>query len=621
MLRQAASILTPPPLRTADEWADASRKLPLGSAEPGSWRTSRTPYMREIYRACSDYRYSYVVGVMGSQMGKSEWLLNVIGHRLTDGPYMPVLVVQPTEKAARSFSNDRFQKMVSSTPTLRDRLHPGHADKVTEKFFAGIRCGFGWAGSATELASHPAGLVVVDELDRMDADVAGEGDPVTVVSARTFTYVGAKILIASTPTIDSASAIWRWYQSGTMFKWCWPCPSCGELFVPTLAALKWDSEADEQQIETDAYVECPHCAAHIDDRNRTAMNEAGQYVPHALDDKGDEVRIDEQKQTDIASFWVSGLASPWVTFGASAVMLHRAYASRDQDRIQAVINTRGGEPFRMRGDAPDWTQVMQLRQPYKPGQVPRGVQLITMGVDVQKNGLYYVIRGWGHNSESWLLRHGYIPGETEYDNVWVMLGQVQTALIETEWRVHRVFIDSGYRPGDKIKRPENQVYAHVRRHQGLAYATKGHDTQDRPIKAVDIDVNVAGRTVKRGVRLFHLDTDFLKQWLYTRIRWPAGEPGGFHLHEDADEDYCKQVTSESMIVKSSGRRMWVKNYHDNHYLDCEVNAFAAAMTLQVHALHPLPDAPSKSATATKHEAPNKPAFIQRTPQQSWFRRG
>jgi hypothetical protein len=67
--------------------------------------------------------------------------------------------------------------------------------------------------------------------------------------------------------------------------------------------------------------------------------------------------------------------------------------------------------------------------------------------------------------------------------------------------------------------------------------------------------------------------------------------------------------------------MWVKNYHDNHYLDCEVNAFAAAMTLQVHALQPLPDAPSKAALTAKNEAADKPAFIQRTPQQSWFRRG
>ena len=30
-----------------------------------------------------------------------------------------------------------------------------------------------------------------------------------------------------------------------------------------------------------------------------------------------------------------------------------------------------------------------------------------------KNGIYYIIRGWGFNSESWKLANGFIPGETD----------------------------------------------------------------------------------------------------------------------------------------------------------------------------------------------------------------
>lgn len=616
--RIATEILNPPPLRTADEWADENRMLPIGSAEPGRWRTSRTPYMREIYRAASDHRYKFVVAAMGSQMAKTEWLLNVVGHRLCDGPFVPALIVQPTEKAARSFSNDRFQKMIESTPALSERLHPGHADKVTEKFFAGIRCGFGWAGSATELASHPAGLVVVDELDRMESDVAGEGDPVSVVSARTFTYPHAKILVASTPTVDPFSAIWKWFRAGTMYKWAWHCPQCGGRFVPMLSMLKWDSSASEDAIRKDARIECPHCQAMIGDKYREEMNNGGEYVPHMIDDKGDEVETDEPRRTEVASFWVSGLASPWVSLGDSAVMMARAYASRDQEKIQGVINTRFGELYKLHGDAPDWTQVYGLRLPYLPGDVPHGVQLITMGVDVQKRGVYYVIRGWGFNSESWLLRYGFVAGETEYDNVWVALGHVQGELIKTEWQVHRVFVDSGYRPGDKSRRPENQVYAHCRRHHGLVFPTKGHDSQDRPIRPVDIDINVAGRVLKRGVKLFHLDTDYLKQWIYSRIRWPAGEPGGWHVHEETDEDYCRQIVSESLIIKPSGKRVWVKNQSDNHYLDCEVNAYAAAMTLQVHALPQLER--KQPETQPQQPPPKQGGFINRPQGGSWFRR-
>ena len=41
--------LTPDPLLTVSEWADKHRVLSSKAAsEPGRWRTSRTPYLREI---------------------------------------------------------------------------------------------------------------------------------------------------------------------------------------------------------------------------------------------------------------------------------------------------------------------------------------------------------------------------------------------------------------------------------------------------------------------------------------------------------------------------------------------------------------------------------------------
>ena len=116
LLAQAGDIVEPPPNRTADEWADACRILPEGSPEPGPWRTDRVPYTRDIYRAFSDPRYTTIVGVMGAQMSKTELLLNVLGHRFTDGPYVPALDIGPTEKQVRSMSNDRVMKMLRSTP-------------------------------------------------------------------------------------------------------------------------------------------------------------------------------------------------------------------------------------------------------------------------------------------------------------------------------------------------------------------------------------------------------------------------------------------------------------------------------------------------------------------------
>ena len=116
-----------------------------------------------------------------------------------------------------------------------------------------MRFGFAWAGSPTELAGHPAGLVLVDERDRMDDDTGGEGDPVELAEARIATFPDGKVLVVSTPTKGTLeveeneatglshfkvsdtieSPTWKLWQEGTRFEWAWPCPDCGELQFPT----------------------------------------------------------------------------------------------------------------------------------------------------------------------------------------------------------------------------------------------------------------------------------------------------------------------------------------------------------------------------------------------------
>jgi phage terminase large subunit GpA-like protein len=226
--------------------------------------------------------------------------------------------------------------------------------------------------------------------------------------------------------------------------------------------------------------------------------------------------------------------------------------------------------------------------------------MITIGVDVQKLGLYWVARGWSFNSESWRLGGGYIPGQTEYDGVWLLL----TRIIEKDWngmRARCVFVDSGYRPGDRDRRPDHMVYKYARQYAGLVWPTKGRDKLDAPLMGKKIDVTLSGKTHRGGLQLWHIDTDYYKSWLHSRINWPEGEPGGFHLERTCDDDYCKQMTAEEVLTMPSGRRVWRKLREDNHYLDCEVNAAAAASKMQVHTL------PDLSIKVAEKKAPTTPS--------------
>ncbi len=593
-------MIQPPPNRTADQWADQNRILPPESPEPGRWRTSRIPFFRPIMRAFSAGDVELIVIVCGAQMGKTEAMMCVLGHRFDDGPRVPTLWIAPTQKSVKSLADDRVMKMLRATPALWRILEKGRRNRVVEKYLAGVRLGFGWAGSATELASHPAGLVLVDERDRMISDVEGEGDPLVLARARTKNYPLRKIGVSSTPTIEGSSPIWSLFLEGTAQKWAWPCWHCTELFVPSLKLLRWPDKATPAEARAKASVVCPHCGAELHDHHKPKMNAEGRYLASVIDANGDEQLEDAPAPNATASFWISGLASPWQTFGEIAQLLVAAYRSREPERIQGVVNTYGGEVWRVSGEAPEWESVFNTRGGYGRGQVPPGVRFLVMGVDVQKEGLWWAIRGFGVNAESWGIDHGYLFGETEYDNVWITLGSHVQKLVGDR-RLDRVFIDSGYKPGSLYRRPQNVIYSFCRRFRGLVYPTKGWRQQDKPLKANDIDLTVGGRTLRAAVKLWHLDTNYLKTWIYAQIQRPEGEPNTWHSHAQIDEEYCKQLVSEERLVKASGEVAWLEK-GPNHLLDCETLCFAAALSLNVWALRaddPLPEPPEKSSQKGK----------------------
>ncbi len=537
--------------------------------------------MRDIMRAFSDSRYHTIVGVTASQMGKTELLLNIVGHRFTDGPFYPGMYVGPTEKNVRSMSNDRFKDLFRYTPALSKRLQKGHADKVTEKFINGVRFAFAWAGSETELSAFPCGFVLMDERDRMSNDVQGKGDPVEIVRARMKNFPNKKLGVFSTPTLEGASPIMDLFEQGTMMKWAWPCPHCQEYFIPLLELLWWPEKATPKEAFYKAEIVCPECGTGIKPVQKIMMQLEGKYLPHRLGENGEHIRIDHPIDTSTASYMVNGLASPWRSFGESAELIVQAYRSKSSEKIQSVVNVEFGQTFKVSGDAPEWESVLQCRAPYRPGELPNDVQIITMGTDVQQNGLYYVIRGWGYMMESWLLRYGFIDGDTDFDDVWIHHTRAAMELFNDR-AINRGFIDSGYRA--------TKVYQYCRTQHGLLFPSKGHAQQDRPIKTRDIDITHSGRTIKNGVRLYHLDSDYMKTWIHNRIRSTVnGEEYGFHLHEQTTEEYARMIVAEEVVQKPSGHRVWIlsKKGADNHYLDCEANALAAAINLQVHALQPI----------------------------------
>ena len=117
---------------TISEWADANRYLSSkSSAEPGRWRTDRTPYLREIMDELSPRSNTQrVVFMAGAQVGKTEAGNNWLGAIIDLFPG-PVLAIQPTVDIAMRFSKQRIATLIEESPRLRDKVRPhGHGIAV-----------------------------------------------------------------------------------------------------------------------------------------------------------------------------------------------------------------------------------------------------------------------------------------------------------------------------------------------------------------------------------------------------------------------------------------------------------------------------------------------------------
>lgn len=626
MLGDAAETLAAVPPRSPDEWASATRVLPRGAAEPGPFKPERTPYMIPVQRAVKDPRVHRITVVCGSQMAKTDTVMNIICQKLDDDP-QPIVYVGPTRSNVEKIIEPRLLAAMRSSASLWKKVQRGRAASKTAKRVAGVLLRLAWSGSASELASQEAALGILDELDRMGLDVEGEGSPIELLDARLATYPDHKMVLTSTPTegvvvadrdeatglyrwrpadpTEVASPIWQMWQEGTREEWAWPCPHCDEYFVPRFSLLRWPEDAGAARAKREARLCCPACGALIEDRDKDRMNARGTFVAPGQSILKTGELAGEAEPNDHRSFWISGLCSPWKSFGDRAGGFVSAVRSGDINRIKGVVNTQLGEVWQIGGDAPDWHEVQKQRGEFPSGHVPDGALALTCGVDVQKHRLVYAVRAWGYGMESWLVAWGDLWGDTDQADVWAQLHQLRGREFgDRKMPIRRMVIDSGYKPGED--QADHAVYRFCRETGGQAVAAKGHDSLSRPLYAAEIDVRLSGQLIRKGLQLWHLNSDFFKSFVHGRLRLPVDAAAGrWHLPADVSEDYCQQVTAEARVAKASGKATWIRRRRENHALDCEALNVAAAYMLGAHMLQ-RPEQPKQDAAAGPAPAPQGP---------------
>lgn len=581
-ISRAIAGIRPPEQLTVSQWADKKRKLSQeSSAEVGQWRTSRTPYLKDIMDAFNDPVLRHIAVVASSQVGKSECINNMIGYIIDQDPGS-ILFIQPTTIDAKDYSKLRIAPMIRDTKCLKNKVADPKsresANTILQKSYPGgilTMCG---STEAHALCSKPIRYIFGDERDRWATSAGNEGDPWELATARQITFYNAKSVEVSTPTVKGASAIERAYGDGTMERWKTRCPHCEEYSEITFENIRFEYETTEVGNDkvydiTEIHYVCPCCGGVSSEREIKAQ--PSKWVAD---------NPDAYKQHQTRSFWLSSWVSPWASWKSTILQYLKAIGN--SKKMQVVYNTRFGLLWEDRGDLEDEESVMARREDYgtnedgSPVELPEGVLYLTCGVDTQDDRLEYEVVGYGHFDESWGIKKGIIMGRPDTDEVWQRLDDIIDHVYRFKsgigLRVSTTFVDEGGHFTQDVR---------MRCRERLAkkvFAIKGRGGQDIPFtsppKKQKIVVN--GRALGM-CWVYEIGVDAGKQLIMDNLR--VQSPGSKYCHfprrDDYGPTYFKGLLSERLVYKNGHKHPWqwekIPGHERNEPLDCRDYANAA----------------------------------------------
>lgn len=513
-----------------------------------------------------------------------------------------------------------------------------------------------------------------------------EGAAIDLMRTRTDAFPDHKIVVVSSPTVEGLGISVEYTSSDQAVYQvpCPHCGQFQRLVfsMDGTGGVRWDGGVGveltpiehaehRQRVRKTAWYECEHCEEVIENQHKFQMIRCGVWVrpkqrvliddgwlPKLVDpadprtkENGFTVHRDhpnnrydswpagvaiegDMPETDNRGYQLSQLYSPFRTFGDIAEEFVRYYG----EPPRTWFNTRLGEPYRPKGTRKDEHLILELAKdtpeghtPYKVGVVPGPVSpehrgtgpLVLIGaIDVQAEGVWYTVRGWGEMERSWLIEYGYVPCPSTQPNLmidpetdevvditngeviqgrraeefrdnwaqvealiakrWPIQGDEKSGSMDVRWWA----IDAGFRSWE--------VYRLVRRMPDRIMAVKGRATMPSPWKvytAEEVEGDRVHEARGRGVagEILMVHTDYWKEYVHGHLELRPPMFGAWHWPIDLTQEYPHHITAEELVTKPSARgidRKWQlrPGRKDNHLLDTEVYGCALADHLGVRDL-------------------------------------
>lgn len=577
---------------TVSQWAEKYRILDDSSNLSGRWSNDVTPYLVGIMDAFNNPYIREIYFCKSSQIGGTEALINILCYLIMEQP-APTMIVYPSDDLAKDVSNDKLKPAFRLIPEVRSIFYENSSKELRLKFKTMLLYLRG-AGSPAKLASKAIKYLFFDEIDKMGGASKKEASPFNLAMERTKTYKSqSKVYACSTPTLRT-NYIWNLHDNADeVLHYFVPCLHCGEMIELVWKQVIFDKDEEKkmspyERAKTAVYV-CQECGCEILDSDKPKMLREGKWVP---------VKKRGIGQAKSVGFWINSLYSIFVTWADAAEEYLKSY--EDPELYQNFVNSWLAEPWEDTKLKTTEDLVMERQTELPELVVPSWAKLLTGGVDVQENCLYYTIRAFGDFTTSQNVTHGQVSSFWDIERI--MNSEFRTEDGRT-MIVNLVLIDSGYEA--------DATYDFCVDNSDWALPVKGSSNAMRDRYKISKVDKASSKAY--GMQLVLVDGGKYKDSIAARMKKENGT-GSWMVYQGCDEEYAKQVTAEHKVTERSNngqvKTVWVlKHSHaDNHYLDCEVYAMAAAEMRGVKTLHLMPD--------REEEAVQEDAYA---PEETWIR--
>lgn len=598
LLENGISLVKPPENISTVECSEQYRyiSVPKGNGKQ-LWSRSLTPYNVGPMDALDNPKVQEVVMPKPARSGGTVVFENYAFKLMRFGPMVDIGWYLKSDSEVQAYADGGFASLFDLHSEVKEKIGKSRTDNRTDhKVISGRKFDL-LPANPTKMTNRQWGFMVGDEIDTYQPRICASFLQQARIRGRALGS-NRKVGMASHPDRGWSTGIASAWITTSRGIYVMPCAECGHWASPYPTKFWKDVpryrlfyQKAEAGTEHDVRVElaketacmaCPHCSYPLDDEQRHAMVDLGQWMHRGQTLDAQLGICGEAEENESMGFWVHGLMSKMVTNAELARDLEEALITYETTRkilqLREVVAKVFGEVFEGTGKSSnmDGEALHKRRETaskrgegFEIGTVPDSVKFLTQSIDVGHSKFDIGLWGWDEESRSWMIDRVTIKQRVWPDGIardirpaerledWMVLAPYIDRKLplasnpEQGIPIAITCIDTGdgnvtWKAYEFIRRMDDRRWGDFRAVKAIKGATSAK-APEVPPSGTPIAKDQDGKEVKPVIRMFSLGVHKLKEQAVERIGVDDDGPGQCRFADGISRRHMDEFFGERLI--------------------------------------------------------------------------